>query len=257
MTLPTAPQRDTAAHPIPRAATALIAQFDGWTHDTTHATGPYIFGGLSEDADGEGKRHRVEVTEDVDSVCLRARHVDDGRRLVAVWIKRKAWSLDVAFRWSWPWEHGIPLKVTATELTAYVTDPVPRDPREVAREAEQLARDLDELAQHRARWEANRDVWVPSPRPWRCVTSHDVVIGRDGRLWTIAEVFTHRMRIDGHIALVTGVRATCGDAVHSTPHVDLAAEVQVLVPVPLRDALTLLRAELGSRIMSTTERKTA
>ena len=116
MTLPAAPQRDAATPALPRATQALIAQLDGWTHTITHARGPCTFGGLSEETDGEGKRHRVEVTEDVDSVCLRARH-DDGRRLVAVWIKRKSWTPDVAFRWPWPWEHGVPLQLTATALT--------------------------------------------------------------------------------------------------------------------------------------------
>jgi hypothetical protein len=248
MTLPVAPQRDAATPILPRAAIALIAQLRGWTHTITPATGPYSFGGLSEDTDGEGKRHRIEVTQDVDSVCLRAQHATDGRRLVAVWIKRKSWSLDTAFRWSWPWEHGIPLKVTATELTAYVVEPVPVDPRVRAREAEQLAADLAELAQHRARWAANQDVWVPIPMRWDVVTPGSVMVGSDGSPWSVGTVTPG----PGGVS----VRARFGEQEYfGRPTFPTA---QVLVPVPVRDALTLLRSELGSRIVAPeSERKTA
>jgi hypothetical protein len=246
MTLPTAPQRDAATPALPRAATTLIAQLDGWTHTITHATGPCTFGARSEDTDGNGKRHNIEITEDVDSVCLRAQHVSDGRRLVAVWIKRKSWTLDTAFRWPWPWEHGVPLGLTATELGAYVAEPVPRDPREVAREAEQLAHDLAELAEHRARWEANQDVWVPIPMRWDVVAPGSVMLGRDSSPWSVVSVTPGP---DGAV-----VRARHGEQEwFGRP---AAGGAQVLVPVPLRDALTLLRSELGSRIVET-ERKTA
>lgn len=255
MTLPTAPQRDAATPALPRATQTLVAQLgDGWTHTITHAHGPATFGGLSQDTDGEGKRHRIEISEDVDSVCLRAHHGGDGRAFVAVWWRRpgaKSWKLEDAFRR--PAGDELALKrVTATELTAYVTQPPPPDPAI----AEQLARDLAELAEHRARWEANLDVWVPTETPWRDVRVGDVVIGRDGRLWTIAERFVHPMRVDGRIGTALGIRATCGDQMHSTPSVVPDATTQVLMPVPLRDALTLLRSELGSRIIET-ERKTA
>jgi hypothetical protein len=240
MTDSPAQQRDAAAQPLPRAATALLAQLDGWTHTITHATGPCTFGGLSEDTDGEGKRHCVEVVEDVASVCLRAHH-SDGRRLNALWIKRKSWTLDTAFRWPWPWEHGVPLGLTATELTAYVTQPPPPDPRE----AEQLARDLAELAQHRARWEANRDVWVPIPMRWSCVRPEMTLLRPDGREWMVMSAT--------RTPSGTLVRARRGEQeFFGVPPEPTAL---VLVPVPERDALTLSRDVLGSRIMSSEERR--
>lgn len=111
----------------PTAARTLLRQLEDWSVKTTHATGPCEFGGLSEDTDGEGKRHRVSNVEDVDSVLLRATHVD-GRAFVALWIRRpgttptgkhKGWSLDLAWRGRRP-DELTPKQITATELKAYV-----------------------------------------------------------------------------------------------------------------------------------------
>jgi len=63
----------------PRAAAVLLRKLDGWSTQLRTATGQCAFGTLSADTDGNGKRHRVEVLETVDSVLIRARHVD-GRR---------------------------------------------------------------------------------------------------------------------------------------------------------------------------------
>lgn len=112
---------------MPASAKSLLRQLEGWSTLVTHATGPCEFGGLSEDTDGEGKRHRVSVTEDVDSVLLRGAHVD-GRAFVALWVRRpgetpagrrKGWTLDLAWRGKRPDEHT-PKQITATELKAYV-----------------------------------------------------------------------------------------------------------------------------------------
>lgn len=76
---------------IPSAAKTLIKKLEGavhsWSTKITHATGPCEFGGLSEETDGEGKRHRVSVTEQVDSCLIQACHVD-GRAFVALWVRR-------------------------------------------------------------------------------------------------------------------------------------------------------------------------
>ncbi len=242
MTLPTAPQRDAATPALPRATQTLIARLDGWVHTIEHAHGPCEFGGLSETTDGDGKRSRITITEQVDSICVRGDH-HEGRAFVALWIRRpsgKGWTLETAWRGAWPWEPA-PKQLTATELTAYVVDPPPVDPRV----AEQLERDLAELAEHRARWEANQDVWVPIPQRWSTVQPGAVVIAPNGHPWHVEWVASTASR--------TGYRITRGEAEHSAV-VAPDAPVQVLVPVPERDALTLSRAVLGSRII---ERRTA
>lgn len=248
MNTPQAQQRDAAAPtepPIPTAVKTLLAQLGDWQHTVSHATGPATFGGLSEETDGEGKRHQIEVVEQVASVCLRACH-PDGRAFVALWLQRPStgrWSLDLAFRAR---HHGepAPQRLKATELTAYVAaSGPPADPQA----AEQLARDLAELARYRAMWAANADVWVPIPQRWASVEPGSVVVGVNDALWTVAAVEPAQ---DGPIVRIrSGWQEWAGRMPMPT--------VPVLVPVPVRDALTLLRSELGSRIMSDAERKTA
>jgi hypothetical protein len=112
---------------IPTAAKTLLKKLSDWSVKVTHATGRLEFGGLSEETDGEGKRHRVSVPEDVDSCLVQARHVD-GRAFVALWVHRhgqctaaggKKWKLDLAWRGRRPGE-WTPKQITATELKAYV-----------------------------------------------------------------------------------------------------------------------------------------
>jgi len=88
------------------------------------ARGQLEFGSLSEDTDGNGKRHRVEVIDDVDSVLIRARH-SDGRAAVALWIRRheQGWSLDMAWRGRAPGELA-PKRLTARELGVFIAEPV-------------------------------------------------------------------------------------------------------------------------------------
>lgn len=118
---------------VPRAATALLrtlsACVPAWSVYTHASSGTCEFGGLSEETDGEGKRHRVSNIEPVDSFLIRARHVD-GRAFVAVWLARlskpsksgkPSWSLDTAWRGRRPGEYT-PKQITARELTAYVEE---------------------------------------------------------------------------------------------------------------------------------------
>lgn len=110
---------------VPATAAALLRQLDDWSiQGPTLASGPCTFTGLSEAEDGNGKRKRVEVIEQVDSVLIRACHVD-GRALVALWVHRpgrRGWTLDLAWRARHPGEH-VPRRITATQLKAYVGAP--------------------------------------------------------------------------------------------------------------------------------------
>ena len=114
---------------LPTAASALLKQLrdlvPAWSiYGPAHATGPCTFTGLSETEDGEGKRKRVELVEQVDSVLIRAYHVD-GRAIVALWVRRparKGWTLDMAWRGRDAGEH-VPRRLTATQLKAYVAAP--------------------------------------------------------------------------------------------------------------------------------------
>lgn len=114
---------------LPAAATTLLKQLrelvPAWSiASPRHATGPCAFGGLSEETDGEGKRKRIAVVEQVDSVLIRACHVD-GRAIVALWVRRpsrKGWTLDMAWRGRAAHEYT-PSPLTATQLKAYVAAP--------------------------------------------------------------------------------------------------------------------------------------
>lgn len=114
----------------PRAAKALLTKLSAWSVYQHASSGTAEFGGLSEETDGEGKRHRVVVVEPVDSFLVRAAHVD-GRAFVAVWMCRvnkltasggRSWTLDTCWRGRRPDEHT-PHQITAKELAAYVAAP--------------------------------------------------------------------------------------------------------------------------------------
>jgi hypothetical protein len=115
-----------ASTDLPRATKSLLAQLDGWSVCTSHSSGPLEFGGLSSDTDGNGKRHRVSVTEVVDSVLVRAMRVTPAgiQAVVAMWIRRPGagWKFDLAWRGRHPGELA-PQRITATALKAYVTEP--------------------------------------------------------------------------------------------------------------------------------------
>jgi hypothetical protein len=106
---------------IPTAAKTLLKKLDDWSVQTHQGSGEVEFGGLSEETDGEGKRHRISAMETVDSYLVRATHID-GRAFVAIWMRRatrKGWSLDTCWRGRALHEHA-PKQLTATELKAYV-----------------------------------------------------------------------------------------------------------------------------------------
>jgi hypothetical protein len=107
-------------HETPVAAKGLLKQLDDWSVRVNHSSGPLEFGSLSEDTDGNGKRHRVSVIEVVDSVLVQAVHVDR-RAVVAMWIRRPGggWRLDLAWRGRHAGELA-PKQITATGLKTYV-----------------------------------------------------------------------------------------------------------------------------------------
>lgn len=111
---------DVTTPDTPAAARALLRQLDDWSVKATHGSGSWTFSALGEPR-GNGTRPKIEVVEDVDSVLIRARHVD-GRAFVALWVRRasrKGWALDLAWRARAPHEHT-PAPITATQLRAYV-----------------------------------------------------------------------------------------------------------------------------------------
>ena len=97
----------------PTAAKTLLRQLaEGWSvAGPTYATGPITVTAYGEPR-GDGTRPKIAVTEVVDSVLVRACHVD-GRAVVALWIRRpgKGWSLDMAWRGRHPHEHA-PRRIT-------------------------------------------------------------------------------------------------------------------------------------------------
>lgn len=107
----------------PKAATALLSRMVGWSTELKHGAGPVQFGGLSEETDGDGKRHRVSVTETVDMTLVRGMNVD-GRAVIAFWIRRPGgrWEFDFALRGRHLGEY-VPRVLKVRQLTAYVTAP--------------------------------------------------------------------------------------------------------------------------------------
>lgn len=115
----------------PRAAGALAKKLDadpGWAVRVIPGHGGTEFGGLSEDTNGNGKKHRISQFIEVDSVSVRAKH-SDGRALVAVWIKRadeQKWTFDLAFRGrDIATDEGVPRRLNSRQLSAYASAPDP------------------------------------------------------------------------------------------------------------------------------------
>lgn len=108
---------------MPKPATLLLSRMVGWSTDVQHGAGPVQFGGLSEETDGDGKRHRVSVTETVDMTLVRGMHVD-GRAVIAFWLRRPGgrWEFDFALRGRHLGEY-VPRILKVRQLTAYVTAP--------------------------------------------------------------------------------------------------------------------------------------
>lgn len=115
----------------PSGANGVITKLaPGWSVTHEHlGTGTLDFGGLSEDTDGEGKRHRVTNVEPVESYLVRIEN-EDGRGVVAVWLCRllrptksggKSWTLDMAWRGRHDGEYA-PVRLTKKELDHYVTE---------------------------------------------------------------------------------------------------------------------------------------
>lgn len=106
---------------VPRAASVLLRRLEGWRAELRHGQGATEFGHLDW---VNGKRRRVVVTAEVDSVSVRARH-PDGRRFFAIWLRRhghKGWSMDDAWRIRHRDELA-PVRLTARQVGAYVDAP--------------------------------------------------------------------------------------------------------------------------------------
>lgn len=107
---------------LPRGATMLLNKAaDPWTYRVRHVTTEAAFTGLSEDEDGDGHRHRIEVTETVDSIGVRFDH-PDGRAAVAVWVRRagtKSYKFTVGVRGRHEAEYT-PVELNARDLGAYL-----------------------------------------------------------------------------------------------------------------------------------------
>ena len=94
---------------------------DPWTHRVRHVTTEAEFGGLSEDEDGDGHKHKIVVRETVDSIGVRFDH-PDGRAAVAVWVRRagtKSYKFTVGVRGRHPAEYT-PVELNARDLGAYL-----------------------------------------------------------------------------------------------------------------------------------------
>ena len=111
---------------IPVAARTLHRRLvdAGWSiAGPRHGAGEWGYNSLSEVEDGNGRRKRVEVVEQVESVLIRACHVDR-RAIVAMWVRRpgRGWALDTCWRGRHDAEHA-PSPMTATQLRTYVAAP--------------------------------------------------------------------------------------------------------------------------------------
>lgn len=114
--------------PVPAAAKTLIKRLPpGWSHKIMEASGETDFGGLSEETDGEGKRHKVVNIEPVRSYRVSGWHTD-GRGFVAVWVNRVSkggWTLDICWR-ARHRDEFTPTQLTAGQLGPYVDAPDPQ-----------------------------------------------------------------------------------------------------------------------------------
>jgi hypothetical protein len=89
------------------------------------------------------------------------------------------------------------------------------------------------------------DVWVPVPVRFRHVVAGDTFVGNGAKLWHVTKVTPDlaQLRVEAHQ----------GDTVFRVA-IDPDEVVDVLTPVPERDALELTRDALGARLI---ERRTA
>lgn len=108
-------------------------------------------------------------------------------------------------------------------------------PADVSRACRLALAHFDEL---RAAYAA---AWAPVPLPWRHTQAGDAFVGQGGHLW----------RITTSTATTTGWALHVARAGESATRYDGDADetVDVLVPVPMRDAFLLARAELGAQLI--------
>lgn len=89
------------------------------------------------------------------------------------------------------------------------------------------------------------DVWTPVPLRWRHAQVGDVFVGQGARLWQVAEIRPElaNLRVEAHQGHT-----------HHSVLVDLDDVIDVLIPVPEREAVELAREVLGARLV---ERRTS
>ncbi len=94
--------RAALPHEIPAGARNLAARCDdSWVVRITYGADVSTYGGLSEETDGEGKRHRIVRQELTESIAVRLAHPETGVRAVATWARRPdcSWAADIAAVW--------------------------------------------------------------------------------------------------------------------------------------------------------------
>jgi hypothetical protein len=109
---------------LPRGPKTLLNKVgNGWTHWVQHASADVELTALSTDEDGDGHRHRIVVTESVDSIGVRFDH-PDGRAAVALWWKR-AGKASYAFAGAVRGRHAdenVPRELNAKALGVYLSE---------------------------------------------------------------------------------------------------------------------------------------
>jgi hypothetical protein len=110
---------------LPRGVTMVLnAARPPWTSRVTTVDAyPVDLSALSEEEDGDGKRHREQRTELVDSIGVRLDH-PDGRAAIALWWRREGQDA-YAFVGAQRGRHAdenVPVTLNSTELRKYLKE---------------------------------------------------------------------------------------------------------------------------------------
>lgn len=89
------------------------------------------------------------------------------------------------------------------------------------------------------------DAWVPIKLRVRHVIVGDVVIGKGPVPWMVTELLNHAANPSRYVTVRRG-------ADEVTTEMDLDDTLKVLVAVPERDTMRLLRDELGAKLIERT-----
>lgn len=94
------------------------------------------------------------------------------------------------------------------------------------------------------------DAWVPVKLRVRHLSVGDVVIGKTGDLWMVAELLNHATTASRYVTVRRG-------SDEATAEMDLDDPLKVLTRVPERDAMVLVRDELGAKLIERRSEATA